>query len=209
MHPLRHFLQRVHFQRHTHAPLAPQQIRHRRNLRPFRPLKQQRRPRVSPLRRAEAGDPLSNLRNLQDGIHLRRNLLQLALLLQRPDKFPQIPISHFPSSVLLALVLVRRREPLNSSMVARVRRTPGSVKNASGTLAVQVPPRATFSQPFSLSSRKAALQYRQRPPGVFDFQSVPPPRPVPHGSPPYSPPGLPLAFLIFRAYRLTVQFLTV
>src|ERR1700728_759828 len=93
MHSLRHFVQRVNFQRHTHAPLAPQKVRHRRNLRPFRPLEQQRRP-------ARLHHPVGYLRHLQDGIHLRRNLLQLAFFFQHPDKFPQIPISHFPSGVL-------------------------------------------------------------------------------------------------------------
>src|SRR5271156_5574745 len=90
MHPLSHFVQGVRFQRQTHAPLAPQEIRHRRNLGTFWPLEQQRRP-------PRLHHPVGDLGNLENGIDLSRNALQLVLLLQRPDKVPQVSILHFPS----------------------------------------------------------------------------------------------------------------
>ena len=81
-------------ERQIHAALGADQIRDRRNPRPFRPLEQQRR--AAGLHRA-----VGDLRDLEDRIDFRRDSLQLAFLFQLPHEIPQVSIRHFPSLALL------------------------------------------------------------------------------------------------------------
>ena len=85
------FVQRLHAQRHGHAPPAAELVhQHARAFVPAHIFKQQRRP--AGLHRA-----VGNLRHLQHGIHFDRHALQLAGPVQRLDPLPQIVVCHASS----------------------------------------------------------------------------------------------------------------
>ena len=67
------FIERLHFQRQIHSPLAADQVRHRRDSRAARPLKKKRR--AARLHRA-----VRYFGDFQHGIHFGRNPAELALL---------------------------------------------------------------------------------------------------------------------------------
>src|ERR1700683_3892562 len=126
MHTLGYLVQRVRFQRQTHAPLAPQEIRYRRNRGAFGMLEQERRPRC--LHHA-----VSDLGDLENRINLSRNALQFILLLQLVNKIPKVSKTHFPAmpSSYASLLNPRCRcQAANSSTLPRLRREYGTGRGA-------------------------------------------------------------------------------
>src|SRR5579885_1311593 len=132
LNPLRHLVQLPHLEGQLHTSHAAECIDQHGHARAFRVLKQQRhiRQNLPPClwrspwseaacARLRPAHPLHHFRNLQHRVHFRADSLQFPFLLQRPHKFPQIPIRHFSlrsKRISRASTLARTLPPSGSAV---------------------------------------------------------------------------------------------